>query len=314
MSTFLNFFIEEEYENISALGNRLGEISSLINWNQFRPLLLDLYVNREDGTGRPSYDPVIMIKLLVLQQWYGLSDAELEREVHDRLSFRYFLGNLDKIPDHSTIWLFRERLIKSGKETIIWAELQHQIEQKGLTIKHGVIQDATFITSDPGHAPSSKPRGESAKTRRSRDGTWTKKGVKSFFGYKHHILLDKDCQLIRRIETTTASVHDNKIDLSRKGETAYRDKGYFGVKPKASIDKTMHKAVRGKTLSTKEKRRNKAISRTRSLVERPFAVIKKVCHAGQTMVTTCARVHVKCMFSDFVYNLMQLRTIKNMTD
>ncbi|HQP71625.1 MAG TPA: hypothetical protein PLP90_03035 [Methanoculleus sp.] len=86
--------------------------------------------------------------------------------------------------------------------------------------------------------------------------------------------MDRDYQLIRRFETTTASLHDSRIDLSRKGGTIYRDKGYFGVKPQASMDKTMYRATRGHPLSIKEYRRNKAISRTRSLVKRPFAWIK----------------------------------------
>jgi len=310
MSTFFNFAIQSEYEKLSSLGNKLGEVLTLIDWDAFRPLHSDLYANNAEKGGRPPYDPVFMIKLLLLQQWHGLSDPQLEREVYDRLSFRHFLGYPSKIPDSSTVWLFRERLLATGKDELIWAELQRQIDQQGLTIKRGVIQDATFITSDPGHTPDTKPRGDQARTRRSRDGTWAKKGEKSYFGYTHHILMDKEHQLIRRIETTTASVHDSKVDLSQKGETVYRDKGYFGVKPHASMDKTMHRAVRGKNLSIKEKRRNRAIGRTRSLVERPFAVIKKVCKAGQTMVTTCPRVHIKCMFSSFVFNLRQLLTIK----
>ena len=53
-------------------------------------------------------------------------------------------------------------------------ELQRQLNAKGLTVKKGVIQDATFITTDPGHT-SNKLRGKKAKTRRSKDGTWTKK-------------------------------------------------------------------------------------------------------------------------------------------
>jgi len=67
-----------------------------------------------------------------------------------------------------------------------------------------VIQDATFITADPGHSSSDTPGDEEVKTRRSREGTWAKKGDKSFFGYKLHILMDKDHQLIRRLDTTTA--------------------------------------------------------------------------------------------------------------
>ena len=89
--------------------------------------------------------------------------------------------------------------------------------------------------------------------------------------------------------------HDSQIDLSEKGETVYRDKGYFGTVPFASIDKTMKRAVRGRELSEKDKRRNRAISRTRSLVERPFAVIKRVFHAGHLMVTTHLRAHVKIL-------------------
>ncbi len=122
--------------------------------------------------------------------------------------------------------------------------------------------------------------------------------------------MDKEYQLIRRIETTTASLHDSRIDLSRKGETVYRDKGYFGVKPQASMDKTMHRATRGHPLSIKENRRNKAISRTRSLVERPFAVLKRTFEAGHLMVTTVARAHVKNTFSCMNFNLRQLLTLQ----
>jgi IS5 family transposase len=69
---------------------------------------------------------------------------------------------------------------------------------------------------------------QEAKTRRSRDGTWARKGDKLHFGYKLHNNVDKQYSLIRAIETTTASVHDSQIDLSKGGETVYMDKGYFG--------------------------------------------------------------------------------------
>ena len=40
-----------------------------------------------------------MVKLLVPQQWYGLSDPELERQVADRISFQRFLGYPEVLPD-----------------------------------------------------------------------------------------------------------------------------------------------------------------------------------------------------------------------
>jgi len=138
----------------------------------------------------------------------------------------------------------------------------------------------------------------------------TKERIEVAVRLQTHILMDKGCQLIRRIETTTGSLHDNQIDLSREGETVYRDKGYFGVKPRASMDKTMHRAVRGHPLSIKETRRNKAISRTRSLVERSFAMINRMFHADHLMVTTIARVRVKNTFSYSDFDLRQLFTLQ----
>ncbi|MDN7026021.1 transposase, partial [Methanoculleus sp. FWC-SCC1] len=118
MSTFTNFIIRHEYASLTALGDRLGEVSGLVDWDAFRPLLADLYTNAEGRGGRPNCDVVLMIKLLVLQQWYGLSDPELERQATDRISFRHFLGYPESIPDRSTVWLFRERLAKTGNACV----------------------------------------------------------------------------------------------------------------------------------------------------------------------------------------------------
>jgi transposase, IS5 family len=99
-----------------------------------------------------------------------------------------------------------------------------------LQIKQGTIQDATFIHSDPGHAKADKPQGDEAKTRRSIDGTWTKKEGKSHVGYKLYNIMDRDYELIRRFKTTIASVHDSYVDLTEKNEVVYRNRGYFGAK------------------------------------------------------------------------------------
>jgi len=309
MDDFGDYFLKEEYSKIAVLGNKLGEIRDIIDWKQFRPIIRDMYHDNKESGGRPHNDEILMVKMLILAGWHGLSDYELELLATDRVSFRHFLGYPEKIPDRSTIWKFREDLAKNGKIHLIWEELQRQLEEKGYTIKRGTIQDASFITSDPGHASSEKPRGDAAKTRRSRDGTWAKKGSKSEFGYKVHTIIDKEHQFIRRFDTTTASMHDSQIDLSQKGETVYRDKGYFGTTPFASMDKTMRRAVRGKTLSEKNKRRNRAISKVRGLVERPFAVIKRVFRSGHVMVTTHLRVHTKNLFACFSYNLFNLLTL-----
>jgi len=309
MSTFTNFAIKQEYERIAELGNRLGEVEKLIDWEPFRSIIRELYSNNTSKGGRPNLDEILMIKMLVLQQWHGLSDPELERQANDRISFRQFLDFPDKIPDKSTIWAFRERLSESGKDYAIWNELQRQLDDKGLKITKGMIQDATFIHSEPGHATVDTPRGEQGNTRRSKDGTWTKKGGKSHFGYKLHVILDRDNDLIRRIRTTTASVHDSQIDLSEEGEVVYRDRGYQGAKCKG-FNATMKRGARDHPIGIKDKLRNERISKKRSKGERPFAVIKNVFGAGIVKVTEIPRARVKNMFSAFCYNIYQLRTIE----
>ena len=141
------------------------------------------FTNTTEQGGRANIDVVLTIKLLVLQSMYGLSDPELERQANDKILFLRFLGFPEKVTDHKTVWYFRERLSKTKKDTAIWKELQRQLEGKGLKIRKGVVQDATFITADPGHASADTPRGDEAKTRRNKEGNWTKKGTMSYFGF-----------------------------------------------------------------------------------------------------------------------------------
>jgi IS5 family transposase len=222
--------------------------------------------------------------------------------------FGKFFGFPKTIPDFTTVWTFRERLSKTGRHKNIWQELQQQLDSKGLKVKKGVIQDATFITSDPGHAKADKPRGNDAKTRRSKDGTWTKKNSKSYFGYKLHSKSDVDYGLVRDIEATTASVHDNQVDLTKPGEVGYKDKAYFGT-PLKGYSATMRRSVRGHPICIRDLLRNKRISRKRAPGERHYAVIKNVFNSGHTMVTTVARVDVKMVFALFGFKTFQLKKI-----
>jgi transposase, IS5 family len=82
--------------------------------------------------------------------------------------------------------------------------------------------------------------------------------------------MDKDFGLIRRIEVTTAKVHDSRVDLANEGEVRYADKRYFGAKTKG-YDAVIRKATRDHLLSYEDEMRNKRISSKRSPVERYFA-------------------------------------------
>ncbi len=251
-----------------------------------------------------------MVKVLYFQSIYNLVDDQTEKEIHDRISFMNFLDYPDLLPDTRTIWLFRERLSKTGKDRIIWNELQRQLELKGIKVKKGSAQDATFITSDPGHVKHDETRSES-KTRRSKDGTFTKKNSKTFFGYKGHTIVDDNIPvpMIRSYAVSTAKDHDTTIDLSKRGIIVYRDRGYFGHDPRG-IDGTMDRSVRNHKLSIESIRRNLKISRKRSMVEYPYAIMKRVFHFSHVMVTIIHSVRVKFMFVCFGYNLNALKIMQ----
>ncbi len=312
----------ESYKKVRGLGDRLVFMKEIIDWKPFIPIVRSVFYDNDITGGRPHSDELVVVRTMLLQSWYNLSDEELEFQCNDRLSFRNFLGFPESVPDFTTIWKIRERLIRSGKDVLIWNELQRQLDKKGYVTKKGIIQDATFIEADQGkkRIQLEKKAGsegreieytDKQKAHMDKDGTFAVKGNNVHYGYKSHIKLDVENNLIRSIETTTASQHDSTVNLVKKrDETAYRDRGYFGTSvPNGVEDKTMQRAVRGRKLNGGQQRRNRAISRIRSIGERPFSVIKRVFHGDRTYVKTLERVSIKELFKAFAFNMYQLFTL-----
>jgi len=304
--SFQQFGVKLAYEQLQNRGDKLQPLVDVIDWDRFKTIFL-----RYSKKGRPPYDSVLMFKTLVLQQLYGLSDEEIEYQVMDRISFQRFLDFPKTIPDHSTIWRFKEYLTEADLHDKVWNELHRQIEKKGIIYSKGVIQDATFITANPGKTNSSDQidRGRGQPSTRNEDGTWTKKNGKSYFGYKTHTKTETKQGFITELAVTTAKVHDAQIDLAKEDEIVYRDKGYFGAKTKAKGDATMKRNVRGNKINIKDKLRNKRITKIRSPGERPFGVIKNVMHGGHTRLTELHRVFTQQLINCFVYNLLQLKRL-----
>lgn len=322
--SFEQFIVKEMYARVRGLGDRLVLMKEQIDWTPFVPLVRRVFHDDKKFGGRPHTDELVVVRSMLLQSWYGLSDEELEFQCHDRLSFRNFLGFPESVPDFTTIWKIRDRLKQKNVDVLIWSELQKQLDKKGYEIKKGVVQDATFIKADLGRKRYSKEKYEKKegkeavytgrqKSHIDKDGSFSVKSGQIHYGYKDHVKIDVDHGLIRAIETTTAKLHDGEIDLVKDGDvTAYRDKGYFGKKLKAEnvIDKTMKRGTRAGEISCGQKRRNSAIGRIRSPCERPFGVIKRVFRGARTLVKTIDRVSIKELFKAFAYNLYQLVTLE----
>lgn len=300
MKNLVDFALQEKYAKVKELRSRLEDMKKILDWDAF----LALFPDKETNRGRPPYEKILMLKVMFLQGWYGISDEEIEFQIHDRLSFQQFLDFPESIPDYSTIWRFREELTKEDIMDKIWEELKRQIQDNNIEIKKGAIQDASFIEADPGKKNSGmQGRGREAKTSRSRDGSWTKKGKKSIFGFKSHIKVDDETKIITEVGISTARTWDGHVDLAKPDETIYRDRCYTGAGTKAKGDGTMK---RGK-LDPHEYLRNKRITKKRCRGEHPLGIMHRSFKAGRTKLTTLGRVFVQRVFVCMAYNVHRLR-------
>ncbi len=144
MNSFFSVLIEERLSNYNSF---LDKIDSLINWEKLQGLMCHLHARDLVKKGRKTYPKVTMLKTLLLQQWYNLSDVELENCLRDRLSFIRFCGlELEEsVPDHSTISRFRTKLIETELYKTIFLEVRNQLEEHGLSLKSGSVVDASLV-------------------------------------------------------------------------------------------------------------------------------------------------------------------------
>jgi IS5 family transposase len=264
------------------LNQRLDKVNRLVDWRPFEELLSKVYAS---PTGRPSHPVLLLFKALLLQSWHNLSDYDLEAALDDRLSFRRFasLSVSEKAPDHSVFSRFRDRLIQNGIHDRLFDELNRQLEERGLIIKQGTLVDATVIEAAP-KKPLHNEDGSTGKSEQDPDASWTKKGGKYLFGYKAHVGVDQKSEFVRRVEMTTARVHDGKMldsMLSGDEEWVFADKAYDSAENHEILQKkSIHngilmKATWNRALTENEKRCNRILSKFRSPVERIFGTLKR---------------------------------------
>ncbi len=98
--------------------------------------------------GRPA-EPLLMIKLELLQYLYGLSDRQVIARSATDVAFRMFLGLrlVDRLPDPSSLSVFRGRLGVDGHRRVFHA-LVGQARDRGLVKDRLRIKDATHVIAE----------------------------------------------------------------------------------------------------------------------------------------------------------------------
>ena len=185
------------------------------------------------------------------------------------------------MPDHSSVWRFREELAERGLAEKLLAEVNRQLDAKGLVLRRGTLIDATSLEA------AVRPPGGDAGEVSGRDpqAGWTKKNGRSRFGYKAHVAVDEGSGLVREAVMTPADVHDSvPADGLVQGDegAVYADKAYdsearrAGLRARGIEPRIMHKARRNRPLKPWQVAFNKAVAPIRAGVERLFGTMKRV--------------------------------------
>jgi IS5 family transposase len=291
----------------------LEALSNLIDWNRFGVHLRGVF--KDSPRGRRSYPPLVLFKVLLLQQWYGLSDPMAEEIIADRVSFRRFLGLSfrDRVPDETTICRFRNRLAERELMPVLLEELDRQLVACGLVVKRGTLVDATLVKAQSRPAKKHAPRQP-----KDSEATWTVKNGQGVHGYKFHAGVDLDGGLIRRATLTPANVNEGKeFDQVRCGDEAsvFADSAYStkarrrALREEGVYPGILAKGYRRKTLSTGERRRNTRLRPIRQHVERVFGTLKRSYFLKRALYIGLERNRNHVLLQAMAFNLKKMTAI-----
>ena len=281
----------------------LIEMDRVVPWKGLIALIEPHYPRGEGG--RPVYPMMAMLRVHLLQNWFGYSDPAMEEALYETTILRQFAGlNLERIPDETTILNFRRLLEKHELAAGILAVINGYLGDRGLSLRQGTIVDATLI-----NAPSSTKNKDG---KRDPEMHQAKKGNQYYFGMKAHIGVDDESGLVHSVVGTAANVADvTQVDKLLHGEenVVGADAGYTGVEKRAEHDgreviwqvaarRSTYKKLGKRSLLYKTKRKiEKAKAQVRAKVEHPFRVVKR--QFG----------YVKTRFRGLAKNTAQLMTL-----
>ena len=299
----------------------LDRIEGLVDWASLAEVVSQVRVV-DGGPGRPAWPGIVLLKALVLQSLYGLSDREAEAALADRLSFRRFcgLGLAEGVPDHAVLCRFRNALVAAGAVEQLFAALDAQLMAAGVVVKRGTMLDATLLPTTAAR-PKDRPKDMAAQEKpkdskpvRDPDAGFARRQGKagSIYGYKAHVGVDQDSGLVRSLRVTPANVNDTvEADALIRGDEAsvWADAAYhthareaalraLGMKPRLA-----RRANKHHPLGRHARRLNRLIARRRAAVETTFATWKNRMGLTAIRYIGLAKARGQVTLTAFAFNL-----------
>ena len=327
------FDLSNRYAGLDAKADPLVKLNAMVPWEDFRPRLEAVWRRppgeRKSKAGRKPWDAVVIFKANVLCELYNLSDEQFEYQLRDRLSFMRFLGLglEDRVPDATTVWLYREQLVQAEVVDELFAAFDAHLKAQGWLAMGGQMIDASIVPvpkqrngrdENAAIKAGETPKGWDDKPARRRqkdtDARWTKKHGKSHYGYKNHVNVDRRHKLIRRYKVTDAAVHDSQalddvLDGDNTASEVWADSAYRSAEIEAKLrerglkSRIHRKAQRNRPLRKREQQGNRTRSQVRARVEHVFGA--QVNDMGGTLVRSIgiARAKARIGLKNLAYNM-----------
>lgn len=267
--------------------------------------------------GRPACRVDVLLRVMILQHLYGLSDPQAEEQLKDRLSFQKFvqLDTHEAVPDETTICRFRQRLIQCGLHEQLLALLNTQLEARGYIVKRTTLVDATLIESS-----RRRPDAQAARTGQApdADARYTRKYSQSYYGYKAHVSSDGKHQLVRKAVISPANANDADLlpqIVPLKAGSLYADKAYdtkanhAWLRQRGIRSQIAKKGAHHIKLTERDREENRRKSRVRGGIERIFAHWKQWQHYRRARYLGLARNQLELTLKAVAYNLKRLAGI-----
>src|SRR5690348_2539584 len=141
-------FCEFSLEDHVPEGHLLRSIDRFVELDGLRQELAPYYSDK----GRPSIDPELLIRMLIVGYCFGIrSERRLCEEVHLNLAYRWFcrLGLEDVIPDHSTFSKNRHgRFRDNDMLRFVFEKVLERCVAEGLVRGEGFAIDASVVKAD----------------------------------------------------------------------------------------------------------------------------------------------------------------------
>ena len=136
-------------EDLVPMDHLLRKVNDIIDFSFIYNEVETMYCH---NNGRPSIDPVVLIKFLLVGFLYGInSERRISEEIQVNMAYRWFLGLdiMDKVPDHSTISQNRRRRF-NGSDLFrnIFQKIVSICIEKGLADGKLVFTDSTHMKAN----------------------------------------------------------------------------------------------------------------------------------------------------------------------